>query len=59
MYDGPSLCRLLREVGFVNLQVMPPMQTKIVDAGPLNLQEQVHESVYVEAENPGGEPAER
>lgn len=53
MYDGPSLCRLLLAHGFEKPEIMPPGQTRIRDAGKLNLQEALRESVYVEAENPG------
>ena len=52
MYDGNSLSRLLHNHGFVKIEVMPAGQTKISDYEPLNLQEQVSESVYVEAEKP-------
>ncbi len=52
MYDGNSLSRLLQKHGFVNTEVMPASQTEISDHEPLDLQERVSESVYVEAERP-------
>ena len=50
MYDGQSLCRLLQSSGFVNVQEVPPGETRIPDPGVLNLRERISESVYVEAE---------
>lgn len=52
MYDGISLCRLLLAHGFVKAEVMPAGKTKIQAPEPLDLQERLSESVYVEAENP-------
>lgn len=52
MYDGASLCRLLRQVGFDNPQVLPPGKTTISNPGQLDLFERESESVYVEAVNP-------
>jgi predicted SAM-dependent methyltransferase len=52
MYDGDSLCRLLSAIGFVDVSVMPPGETKIHDPGILNLRERVSESVYVEGRKP-------
>jgi len=52
MYDGVSLCRLLRAHGFVEAEVMPAGNTKIQAPGPLDLQERLSETVYVEAKNP-------
>jgi predicted SAM-dependent methyltransferase len=52
MYDGNSLSRLLQTHGFVKTEVMPAGQTKILAHEPLDLQERVAESVYVEAEKP-------
>ena len=52
MYDGASLCRLLRQVGFSNPQVLPPGKTTIANPGQLDLFEREGESVYVEAVNP-------
>jgi predicted SAM-dependent methyltransferase len=52
MYDGVSLCRLLLAHGFVKAEVMQAGKTKIQAPDPLDLQERLSESVYVEAENP-------
>ena len=52
MYDGPSLCKLLEQVGFVKARVMQPGTTSIDDPGGLNLEERAEESVFVEAVNP-------
>ena len=52
MYDGNSLSVLLQKHGFIKAEVMPAGQTKIHDHEPLDLQERVSESVYVEAEKP-------
>lgn len=52
MYDGNSLCSLLRKVGFANVSAMPPGTTNITDPGRLDLQERASESVYVEAFEP-------
>jgi SAM-dependent methyltransferase len=52
MYDGGSLLRLLREVGFDDAAVMPPGATRIDGPGQLDLQERSDESVYVEAVRP-------
>jgi SAM-dependent methyltransferase len=52
MYDGNSLSRLLQRGGFVKTEVMPAGQTRISGHEPLDLQERVSESVYVEAEKP-------
>jgi len=54
MYDGNSLSRLLHKHGFLRAEVMPGGKTKIPDHEPLDLQERVSESVYVEAEKPSG-----
>jgi hypothetical protein len=52
MYDGASLCRLLLAHRFVNAEIMQAGETKIQAPEPLDLQERLSESVYVEAENP-------
>jgi len=52
MYDGNSLSRLLQKRGFIMTEVMSAGQTKISGHEPLDLQERVLESVYVEAEKP-------
>ncbi len=52
MYDGPSMCRLLAEAGFVDPQVAPSGTTRIESPGQLNLSERDPESVFVEAINP-------
>jgi hypothetical protein len=49
MYDGRSLVRLLPEEGFKDPVVLPPGQTMIPHAEPLDLHERADESVYVEA----------
>lgn len=51
MYDGVSLCRLLLAHGFVKAEVLPAGKTKIQAPEPLDLQERLSESVYVEAEH--------
>ena len=51
MYDGQSLCRLLTQAGFDEVDVVPPGRTNIADAGDLDLSERVPESVFVEAVN--------
>ena len=58
MYDGNSLAKLLREVGFADAVIMPPGETNIVDPGDLDLKERAAQSVYVEAVQslPGGVP---
>jgi predicted SAM-dependent methyltransferase len=48
MYDGKSLCKLLTEIGFKRVTILPPGKTMIPDPGPLNLREREDESVYVE-----------
>jgi SAM-dependent methyltransferase len=53
MYDGPSLCRLLRAQGFVNEAELPRGLTKVPDTGALNLLERADESVYVEGQKAG------
>lgn len=52
MYDGDSLCRLLRSVGFIHAEAMAPGGTGIINPGALNLREREPESVFVEAVNP-------
>ena len=49
MYDGDSLCKLLKQAGFPNPAIMQPGETKIADSGDLDLFERADESVYVEA----------
>lgn len=51
MYDGASLCRLLREVGFNEPQLLPPGKTMIAGPGQLDLYERADESIYVEVVN--------
>jgi SAM-dependent methyltransferase len=53
MYDGASLCRLLRQTGFSDPQILLPGRTMIANPGQLDLFERAEESVYVEAVNPG------
>lgn len=52
MYDGESLSKLLKKFGFINVEIMPPGQSKIHEPGSLDLQERLSESVYVEAVKP-------
>ena len=52
MYDGNSLSRLLQKHGFLKIEVMTAGQTKISGHEPLDLHEQVSESIYIEAERP-------
>lgn len=52
MYDGKSLCRLLLSHGFGDVNVTRPGETSIRNPGPLDLQERILESVYVEAKIP-------
>jgi SAM-dependent methyltransferase len=59
MYDGRSLRSLLEKHGFVRAEVTPAGQTKIDGYEPLDLQERVSESVYVEAEKATPEPYQR
>jgi predicted SAM-dependent methyltransferase len=48
MYDGVSLSKLLREVGFRDVVVCKNGFTKILNPGKLNLYEREKQSVYVE-----------
>jgi hypothetical protein len=43
------LIRLLEAHGFCGAKELPPGETAIPDAGPLNLRERETESIYVEA----------
>ena len=52
MYDGPSLVRLLRLLGFQRACVVAPGMTMIEEPGDLDLRERQEESVYVEAYAP-------
>jgi hypothetical protein len=54
MYDGDSLSMLLQAHGFIKAEAMPAGQTKIIAHEPLDLKERASESIYVEAEKPGG-----
>jgi SAM-dependent methyltransferase len=49
MYDGRSLAKLLQAEGFRDPVALPPGQTTIPHAEPLDLYERADESVYVEA----------
>jgi SAM-dependent methyltransferase len=53
MYDGESLRRLLAGMGFTDVTVLPPGETRIADPGSLDLKERADESVYAEAVSPG------
>lgn len=48
-YDGPSLCRLLERIGFLDATELPAGHTTIKEPGELDLYERSEESVYVEA----------
>ena len=52
MFDGNSLSQLLIKYNFVNVEIMPAGNTKIVNHEPCDLMERAAESVYVEAEKP-------
>lgn len=52
MYDGDSLCTLLKRHGFVDPMVLAPGKTTIADSHPLDLFERASDSVYVEATVP-------
>jgi predicted SAM-dependent methyltransferase len=52
MYDGPSLCKLLTSVGFIDPQVLCDGQTRIKNPGALDLREREVGSVIVEAIKP-------
>ena len=48
MYDGKSLCILMKNSGFRNVRVYKKGQTSIKNPKGLNLFERSEESVYVE-----------
>ena len=48
MYDGASLSKLLKEIGFKEVEICKSGYTKIHNPGELNLNEQEEQSVYVE-----------
>jgi len=52
MYDGESLRKLLVRNRFVDGEVLPVGETKILDPGWLDLREREAGSVYVEAQKP-------
>jgi predicted SAM-dependent methyltransferase len=52
MYDAQSLTRLLAREGFVDVQALPPGETRIQSPGALDLRERESESVYVEGLKP-------
>lgn len=52
MYDSSSIVKLLQELGFVDVKILPPNKTTIPDYLPLNLTEREDESLYVEAKAP-------
>ena len=52
MYDGSSLCKLLGQLGYADIRIMPPGTSTIPDPGSLDLKERADESVYVEALKP-------
>lgn len=49
MYDGDSLCRLLKQAGFQNPRVVKAGETMIANPGKLDLAERYPESVFAEA----------
>jgi len=49
MYDGESLCKLLKLSGFSNPLVLEPGKTTITSPGELDLWERASQSVFVEA----------
>jgi predicted SAM-dependent methyltransferase len=49
MYDGHSLSRLMSDVGFADVVIVPPGKTNITEPEGLDLEERAEESVYVEA----------
>lgn len=49
MYDGNSLIKLLKKIGYKNAEVCQPGHTNMSDPGGLNLYERSDQSVYVEA----------
>ena len=48
MYDGVSLSKLLKEIGFKEVEICKNGYTKIHNPGELNLNEREKDSVYVE-----------
>ena len=51
MYDGESLSKLLKKVGFKEVEICESGYTKIPNPGNINLNEQEEHSVYVEGVN--------
>jgi SAM-dependent methyltransferase len=51
MYDAASLTKLVASVGFSDVAVVPPGETRIPDPAPLDLREREGESLYLEATN--------
>jgi predicted SAM-dependent methyltransferase len=49
MYDGASLSKLLKEIGFKETEICEKGHTKIHKPGELNLNEREEDSVYVES----------
>jgi predicted SAM-dependent methyltransferase len=52
MYDARSLGVLMAEAGFVEVEVMEPGQTRIVESSGLDLRERQANSLYLEAVRP-------
>ena len=48
MYDGKSLCNLLKNIGFRKVQIFKNGLTQISDPEGLDLNERSEQSVYVE-----------
>jgi predicted SAM-dependent methyltransferase len=51
VYDGESLCNLLKQHGFVDPIVQKPGETIISEPGEMNLFERADVSIFVEARN--------
>jgi predicted SAM-dependent methyltransferase len=49
MYDSKSLCKLLENNGFKNIQILKSGETTLKDYGLLDLNERADESIYIEA----------
>ncbi len=52
MYDGRSLSGLVADAGFADVRIVSAGETRLTDAGSLDLREREIESVYVEANRP-------
>ena len=52
MYDGRSLCSLLSECGFLQVDTVPAGTSRLPQPGTLDLHERSEETVYAEGVNP-------